>query len=115
MEWYIKVMTNYFNFEGRARRKEYWMFLLINVLISVGLGFVIGLIKAPPQISALYSIAIFIPSVAVAVRRMHDTNHSGWWILFPLYNLALLMFNGEPTANRFGPAPKTGEASGQAH
>ena len=95
MEWYIKVLKNYANFEGRARRKEYWMFTLINVIIYIafmifmsviGVIFELGVIILTllPVISGLYTLAILVPSLAVSVRRLHDIGKSGWFILISL-------------------------------
>ena len=84
MDWYIKVVRdNYANFEGRARRKEYWMFVLINTIISFVLGFVDGIISGPEGwvLGVVYTLAVMIPSIAVSVRRFHDINKSGWWVL----------------------------------
>ena len=84
MDWYIKVVRdNYSNFEGRARRKEYWMFVLINTIISFVLGFVDGIISGPEGwvLGVVYTLAVMIPSIAVSVRRFHDINKSGWWVL----------------------------------
>lgn len=114
MKWYLRVITNYANFKGRARRKEYWMFLLFNVLVAFCLGFVVGvackLIGAPKSVallvSNLYTLSIIIPSIAVAVRRMHDHGISGWWVLAPFYNVVLLVQAGQPSANKYGPDPK---------
>src|ERR1700722_4922457 len=99
MRWYIKVLANYFNFEGRARRKEYWMFVLFNALVGFCLGLVVGICKVLGHFDAhmltnLYLLSIVVPSAAVAVRRMHDTGHSGWWALCPLYNFVLLVVSG---------------------
>ena len=84
MDWYIKVVRdNYANFEGRARRDEYWMFVLINTIISFVLGFVDGIISGPEGwvLGVVYTLAVMIPSIAVSVRRFHDINKSGWWVL----------------------------------
>ena len=84
MDWYIKVVRdNYANFEGRARREEYWMFVLINTIISFVLGFVDGIISGPEGwvLGVVYTLAVMIPSIAVSVRRFHDINKSGWWVL----------------------------------
>ena len=114
MEWYLLVLKKYAEFNGRARRKEYWMYFLINVIISIAIGFVVGfiggMIGLSPSIasglSSLYSLAVLVPSIAVGVRRMHDTNHSGWWLLVPLVNLVFACTEGTPGANEYGPNPK---------
>jgi uncharacterized membrane protein YhaH (DUF805 family) len=112
MYWYMKVMENYATFRGRARRKEYWMFFLVNFLFSFGIGFILGFIGAVtknPSLVALmnlYSLATLLPSFAVAARRLHDTDHSAWWMLCPVYNLVLFCLAGTEGDNRFGPDPK---------
>lgn len=122
MHWYIKVLKNYTEFEGRARRKEYWMFTLINVLIVVGFGVltvilannVIGeaAMKIVTVLYIIYALAIFIPSLAVTVRRLHDTGRSGWWILgnfIPIVNIIVFVFtlmDSQAGENEYGPNPK---------
>ena len=113
MNWYLKVLQQYATFSGRARRKEYWMFILFNVIISFVLAFLEGVVRSsaiqqgqPPLLSNIYSLAVLLPSIAVGVRRMHDTNHSGWFLLVPIYNLVLACTEGTREANRFGPDPK---------
>ena len=124
MNWYLHVLKNYATFSGRARRKEYWMFFLFNVLISLGLG-VLDVVAGTYSVeyetgffSALYSLLVLIPSIAVSVRRLHDTNRSGWWIvisLIPIIGVLVLFvftcFDSQPGTNRFGANPK--EASSQ--
>ncbi|QIR14707.1 DUF805 domain-containing protein [Shewanella aestuarii] len=118
MEWYVKVLKNYFVFSGRARRKEYWMFGLINLVITVVLNLVdlgIGTLDATTGyglFSGIYTLAVFIPSIAVSVRRLHDTNHSGWWLflaLIPLIGVLFLLvvfcFDSKED-NEYGPNPK---------
>jgi len=109
MEWYLKVLKNYIVFTGRARRKEFWMFVLINFIILVVLGFIDGIIggQAHRQIlSTLYRLAVLLPTIAVGVRRMHDTDHSGWWLLLPIVNLIFAATEGTKGNNRFGSDPK---------
>lgn len=119
MEWYLSVLRKYATFEGRARRKEYWMFTLFNVLIIMGLSLVdymIGTFDAEADIGLLggiYSLGVLIPSLAVGVRRLHDTDRSGWWLLLTflpfLGAIILLIFfvlDGTPGQNRFGENPK---------
>jgi uncharacterized membrane protein YhaH (DUF805 family) len=113
MEWYLKVMKNYATFSGRARRKEYWMFFLFNMIfaiVAIVLDFIIGTYFV---LYCLYGLAIIIPSLAVTVRRLHDIGKSGGWIfigLIPLIGgiwlLVLLVTDGTPGDNAYGPSPK---------
>jgi uncharacterized membrane protein YhaH (DUF805 family) len=119
--WYLEVLKKYAVFGGRARRKEYWMFFLSNLVISFVLILIDILIGTfSPQGSAgllqgLYSLVVLIPSIAVTVRRLHDTGRSGWWILIALIpfigGIVLLIFmalDSEPGANQYGLNPKAG-------
>lgn len=119
MNWYLKVLQNYVGFEGRARRKEYWFFILFNVIFLLILATIdqaLGLLDPEVGIgplSGLYSLAVLIPSIAVGVRRLHDTERSGWWLLIALVPLVggiiLLIFmvlDSTPGSNRFGANPK---------
>lgn len=112
MNWYIDVIKNYAVFSGRARRKEYWMFMLFNLLISFALGFIEGFLGGPGILSLIYTLAILIPSLAVTVRRLHDTGRSGWWVLIsivPILGIILLIFmllDSQPNENEYGQNPK---------
>lgn len=112
MNWYLAVLKNYAGFSGRARRKEYWMFTLISFVISLVLSIIGGLIGAD-FLAYIYAIAIIIPSLAVGVRRLHDTGRSGWWLLIALIPLVgaivLIVFlasEGKPETNQHGVNPK---------
>ena len=108
LEMYKKVvLENYANFNGRARRREYWLFFLANLIISFVLGFIAGLISPSlAMIANIYSLAVLLPSIAVAIRRMHDIGKSGWFILIPIYNIFLLATEGENGPNQYGADPK---------
>ena len=111
MEWYLSVLKNYVGFSGRARRKEYWMFLLFNIIVSIVLN-VIGAVIMLPILGLIYSLAIILPSIAVAVRRLHDTGRSGWWLLIGLIPLIgaiiLIIFFVQDShdENEYGVNPK---------
>ena len=112
MYWYKKVLKNYAVFEGRARRKEYWMFVLFNILVAAALGFIEGFVGAfsgtdQSVLSTIYQLAVIIPSIAVGVRRMHDIDRSGWWVLCPIVNFIFSVTEGTSGSNRFGPDPKS--------
>lgn len=113
MEWYVEVLRKYAEFSGRSRRKEYWMFVLINAVIMVGLAVIDEILGSLGVVGVLYSLAVLIPSIAVSVRRLHDTGRSGWWLLInliPLIGLIILVIfmiqEGEYAANEFGENPK---------
>jgi uncharacterized membrane protein YhaH (DUF805 family) len=108
MEWYLGVWKKFAEFKGRARRKEYWYFVLFNVIIQMVLSFIGRSISqnAYTILTSLYSLAIIIPTIAVGVRRMHDTEHSGWWLLVPIVNLVFALTEGTKGDNKYGPDPK---------
>ena len=113
MNWYLGCWKKYAEFSGRARRKEFWMFVLFNFLVSIAVGIVDGILGTNGALGGLYSLAVLIPSLAVAARRLHDTDRSGWWQLIALIPLigfiVLLVFlcsDSKPGENRFGANPK---------
>lgn len=118
MDWYLGVLKKYAQFTGRARRKEYWMFVLFNFLISLVLGLIDGLLGLGGEsgiglLGGLYTLAILVPAIAVSVRRLHDTGRSGWWLLIALVplvgGLVLLVFMvlpGQTGPNAHGEDPK---------
>ncbi|MDB5439403.1 MAG: hypothetical protein JWM33_1830 [Caulobacteraceae bacterium] len=133
MSLMFQPFKKYADFEGRARRKEYWLFYLFYMLVVVGFligtGVLTGLSMALADDAArgggilltiltvgfvLFCLASLIPQIAVGVRRLHDTNRSGWWMLIslvPFGGIVLLVFfvmEGTRGANRFGPDPITG-------
>jgi uncharacterized membrane protein YhaH (DUF805 family) len=119
VNWYREALRKYATFEGRARRKEYWFFALFNFLALVVLTVVdmaIGTFNEQAEIGlfgGIYLLAVLIPSIAVTVRRLHDTDRSGWWILLnfiPVVGSIVIMvfavLDSQPGGNRFGPNPK---------
>ena len=131
MHWMLMPLRRYADFSGRSRRREYWSFVLLNALIGifVGLVFLVGYYADMSQtemdtwlmpvlyLACLYSLAAVIPGFAVTIRRLHDTDRSGWtilWSLVPLIGALLLLVyyisEGTSGPNRFGPDPKAGEA-----
>ena len=113
MDWYLKVLKeHYADFEGRARRTEFWMFALINIIIMVILDFIGNMINFT-WISTIYSLAVVVPSIAVTVRRLHDIGKSGWWwliVLIPFIGgIVLIVFcvmDSQPGSNQYGANPK---------
>lgn len=108
MKWYFKVLKNYVTFKGRARRSEYWYFILFSFVVSIILN-VIGAYSGAIFLGTAYSIAVLLPSLAVGVRRMHDVNKSGWFVLIPFYNLILACTDGTAGDNEYGQDPKRPE------
>ena len=120
MNYYFKVLRQYVDFKGRARRSEYWYFSLFSVLISIVLGIIdIFVLGADPfagesgMLGNLYSLAVLLPSLGVLVRRLHDVGKSGWFfliVLIPLIGfiwlLILLFRDSQQGENKWGPSPK---------
>ncbi|TMM56250.1 DUF805 domain-containing protein [Maribacter algarum] len=107
MNWYLKVLKQYADFNGRARRQEYWMFYLFNFIFSFLIGIIDGALGMEELgIGTVYSLGVLIPTIAAGVRRMHDLGKSGWYILIPIYNFILLCTDGEYGPNQYGPDPK---------
>lgn len=119
MSWFLLALKKYATFTGRSRRREYWFFTLFYLIITFALAFFDGLTGTYDQASGLglfssvFVLAMFIPSISVAIRRLHDTDRSGWWLLISLIPLigviVLLVFvlmNGTSGDNQYGPDPK---------
>ena len=119
MNWYLQVLKKYAVFTGRAQRAEYWYFFLFNLIIAIALGIIDGLLGTYSAesgyglLSGLYMLAVLIPGIAVGVRRLHDTNRSGWWMLIGLIpiigTIVLIVFfvlDSTPGENQHGPNPK---------
>jgi uncharacterized membrane protein YhaH (DUF805 family) len=119
MNWYLKVLKQYADFNGRARRKEYWMFVLFNMIFAIVamildniLGIAIEGVGYGP-LYGLYALAVLIPGLAVGVRRLHDVGKSGWMILLALIPLigaiwliVLMVTDSNPGENQYGQNPK---------
>jgi len=139
--WYFAVLSKYAVFSGRARRREYWFFTLFNALIVLGLSVVGSVLSGSSAVgifgmfSIIYGLGVLIPSLAVTVRRLHDTGRSGWWLLMGLVPvvgavvlytgrsgwwllmglvlvvgavvlLVFMFFDSESGENEYGPSPK---------
>jgi uncharacterized membrane protein YhaH (DUF805 family) len=119
MKWYLHVLRNYANFNGRARRTEYWMFILFNIIFAVAANLVDMILFGKFSdgntigiLSPIYSLAMFIPGLAVLIRRLHDAGKSGWFwliVLIPIIGwiwlIVVLCSDSEPD-NEYGPNPK---------
>ncbi|GMN12639.1 DUF805 domain-containing protein [Altererythrobacter sp. MTPC7] len=120
MDWMTLPLKRYAEFSGRSRRREYWMFVLFIIAVSVGIGIVEAILglsatigDAYGPISLLFLLAIFIPSLAVQVRRFHDQGRSGWFVLLnfipfigTLIVLVFMCLDGTDGPNEYGPDPK---------
>ena len=113
MNWYLEVLKKYAVFNGRARRKEYWYFVLFNFIINIVLSGIDSMTTGMGLLPGIYTLAVLIPSIAVLVRRLHDTDRSGWWVLIGLIPIigwiVLLIFmvqDGKPGENQYGSNPK---------
>lgn len=84
MDHYLAVLKKYADFEGRSTRSEYWFFALFNFLIAFGLIIISKFVPPLIFLYGLYALAVLIPSIAVSVRRLHDSGRSGWWIFIAL-------------------------------
>ena len=111
IDWYLGVWHQFFVFNGRARRREYWSFLLCHLIISIVLA-ALSDFSGFGLFSAIYGLAVFIPSVTVSVRRLHDIGYSGWWILLSLIPFGLfvllvfLALEGQHGSNQYGQNPR---------
>lgn len=112
MEYFTGALKKYAEFNGRARRKEYWMFIFFYILFYLGLS-VIESVIGITLLSTLFSLALLVPAISIATRRLHDTGRSGWWQLISIIPILgaiiLLVFlvqdsHGE---NSYGPNPKS--------
>ena len=119
MYWYLEVLKNYADFNGRATRKEYWYFALFNIIVSIALAVIDGVTgtfsakAGMGMLGGLYMLGVLIPGLAVSVRRLHDTDRNGWWLLIALIPvigaIVLLVFmvqDGKLGENYYGPNPK---------
>jgi len=118
MEWYLGVLKQYAVFNGRSRRSEFWWFVLFNIIISIVLAIVDRMTgtmgdRGYGLLGSLYALAVLLPSIGVAIRRLHDTNRSGWWLLLcfiPIIGFIVLIvfycIDSDPGDNQYGPNPK---------
>jgi uncharacterized membrane protein YhaH (DUF805 family) len=115
MHWYLLVLKKYTLFTGRSRRSEYWYFLLFNLIIALVLSFADSAVRKLLGFGLfypIYALAVLVPSIAVSIRRLHDTDRSGWWLLLafvPLVGLVLIWFmaeEGNAGTNRYGQDPR---------
>lgn len=108
MSEFITCLKKYATFQGRARRKEYWFFILFSMLLGIGAAIMDAAFfhGTKEAFSGIVRLGIFLPHIAVTIRRMHDVDKSGWFCLIPIYNLILCCTEGTQGGNRFGADPK---------
>ncbi|MEG0129001.1 DUF805 domain-containing protein [Clostridium sp.] len=110
--YFVESMRKYADFNGRARRKEYWYFNLVTILIAFVTVSLDYLLSLGGLVSVIYTLGILVPSISVTIRRLHDINLSGWWyliLLVPFGGIVMFIFSvmdTKPGANKFGPDPK---------
>lgn len=104
-DYYVKAFANYANFKGRARRGEYWFFVLFNMVATIGAAIIDGFLGTE-LFYGLYVLGSLLPAVAAGVRRLHDVDKSGWFLLVPIYNLVLACTEGTRGPNSFGADPR---------
>lgn len=126
MGWYLKVLRQYADFSGRARRTECWLFALFNIVILTVLVFIdtaarLSIGSNTGLLGSIYLLAVLVPGLAVGARRLHDVGYSGWWQLLDLVPvvgwavvLRLFCMEGDPDANRWGPSPMAVSAADKA-
>jgi len=120
--WFQKVVTqHYFDFNGRARRSEFWYYTLCYFIIAIALSILDGMLGFANMLASLLALALLLPSLGVGVRRLHDIDRSGWWILIgliPLVGWIVLIYwyaqPGTAGSNQFGADPKAGTAAAAA-
>ncbi|GJH25452.1 DUF805 domain-containing protein [Caballeronia novacaledonica] len=106
--WFLAALKKYAVLGGRARRKEYWFFALFVGIFTFVVVFIEELLALGDAPGTLLNFALFLPSIAVGVRRLHDTGRSGWWLLLPIVNLFFLVQDGQKGSNNYGQDPKRG-------
>ena len=116
MNWYIEVLKKYVEFSGRAHRTEYWMFFLINMVVTFAIAMVEAALGSPGVLGGLYALAVLLPALGVSVRRLHDTGRTGWWLLImlipligPIVILVFMVLDSEEGDNQYGSNPKVVE------
>jgi len=103
MKYFKLAFTNFAKFKGRANRREFWWFTLINFVISIVLGFISNAVLNSAILGNIYSLIVLIPSLSLAWRRMQDSEKPGWFLIIPFYNLYLAIIKGTEGPNKYGP------------
>lgn len=90
MDWFVKCLKNYVTFDGRARRKEFWFFMLVSFILGIIVQIIDAILGTDKMLNGLLNLALFLPSLAVGARRLHDTNRCGWWQLLALTVIGII-------------------------
>ena len=117
IDWYLGPFQKFAKFEGRASRKEYWMFVVMNIPVAFLFGVLDALVGAGGVLGGVYNLILLVPSVSLMCRRLHDQNRSGWWqllLFIPIVGfiviLVFMCLDGTAGDNRFGSDPKRRDA-----
>jgi uncharacterized membrane protein YhaH (DUF805 family) len=118
MEWYLMALRKYAQFSGRSHRREFWFYVLVNLIILsviMLVGAILHLVFLGVIVARVYGLAVLVPNIAVTARRLHDTGRSGWWQLIyfvpvvgVIVMLVFLCQDSDPAENEYGPNPKSG-------
>ena len=92
----INTLGRYFDYKGKATRSEFWLFVLFTWITAFGVLLLDGLIPGD-YLGSIWNLFLFIPTITCAIRRMHDVDHRGWYLLIPIYNIIMLIFPSSPT------------------
>jgi uncharacterized membrane protein YhaH (DUF805 family) len=113
MNWYLEVLKKYAVFDGRSRRREFWYFVLFSSIVAIALMIIDITAGTHYAFLGIYCLAVLLPGLGVSIRRLHDTNRSGWWVLVNLYPAVGQMFfilftaaESDVGENQYGPNPK---------
>ncbi|MEG0483271.1 MAG: DUF805 domain-containing protein [Acinetobacter sp.] len=109
IDWFVKCLKQYVTFDGRARRKEFWFFILVCIGLGIVAQIIDGIVGTTPLLNGLLNLALFLPSLAVGARRLHDVGRSGWWQLIGLTGIGLILLivwwatDTKQEQNEYGP------------
>ena len=112
LDWFVKCLKNYVTFDGRARRKEFWFFMLVSIILGIIVQIIDAILGTDKILNGVLNLALFLPSLAVGARRLHDTGRSGWWQLLVLTIIGIIPLiiwwasNTKPENNQWGQPAK---------
>ena len=112
LDWFVKCLKNYVTFDGRARRKEFWFFMLVSFILGIIVQIIDAILVTDKILNGVLNLALFLPSLAVGARRLHDVGRSGWWQLLVLTIIGIIPLiiwwasNTKPESNQWGQPAK---------